>query len=266
MFDSHAHVSDGAFDADRSDILPRAQAAGVKGWIEIGTTVEESRQACTLAEQYEAVWATVGVHPDRVATLTEADWQQLEALASHPKVVAIGEVGFDFYRDGTYETQLPVLQRFVALAAKRNLPMVFHVRNPVKSPAGDHGASAHDKLLNFFGEIPVIERPRGVIHTFSGNEEHAKRYLELGLHLSFSGVVTFDNATETMEVAKMVPADRMLIETDCPYLTPVPHRGKRNEPSYVRYVAEKIAALRGVTLSEIDQLTEINTRTLFGLA
>lgn len=254
MIDSHAHVTFDAFDDDRDAMIRRATDAGITGWIEVGTNLEQTRKAITLAEQYEQCWATVGVHPSDIAELTDEVWQQLDQLATHQSTVAIGEIGLDFYRGGTYEEQAPVVERFLVFAHKHELPVVFHVRD------GEHD-SAHDRLLNLLLDqsTPV----RGVIHTFSGTTEHATRYLDLGLYLSFSGVVTFKNAGSIADVATDMPLDRMLIETDCPFLAPDPHRGDRNELAHVRLVAETIAARRGVSAEEVKAATYANTMDLF---
>lgn len=258
MFDSHAHVMFPTLDADRPEIIARARAAGLSGWLEVGVDVEQSRKAAGLASNEAGVYATVGVHPDDIGGLTEEVWSELEDLITQPKVVAIGEVGLDFYREGKLKEQLPVLQRFISLAKQKNLPMVFHVRDGREK-------SAHDELLQLLESYSIDERPRGVIHTYSGNVAQAERYLNLGLHLSFSGVVTFKNAKELLGVVKIMPAERILIETDCPFLAPEPYRGKRNEPAYVRLVAAKLAEVRGVLLEEIEEQTDENAKILFGL-
>ncbi|MBI3273954.1 MAG: TatD family hydrolase [Candidatus Colwellbacteria bacterium] len=256
MFDSHAHIMFPTLTDDRTAIISRARKAGLWGWLEIGVDIEGSRQAIALAEQEEGVYATVGVHPDDIAGLDENGWEEVAKLASHPKVKAIGEVGLDFYRDGKLEEQLPVLKRFIVLAREKNLPVVFHVRDGAQQ-------SAHEELLKLLERYSSGERPHGVIHTYSGSLAQAKRYLDLGLYLSFSGVITFKNCGELLEVATMVPADKMLIETDSPFLAPEPHRGKQNEPAYVKLVAEKLGEIRGVSLEEIEKQTDANTRTLF---
>ncbi|MEX2054558.1 MAG: TatD family hydrolase [Candidatus Andersenbacteria bacterium] len=256
MIDSHAHLNFDSFDPDRATVIERTLAADV-GWIEVGTDLAQSRRAVALAEPLERVWASVGVHPSDIATLTPAQWDELAVLAQHPKVVAIGEVGVDFYRGGTAEEQLPVLRQFIELAHQHALPVIFHVRNGA--------VDAHDTLITFLHELPGNLMPAGVIHTFSGNRAQAEAYLKLGLHLSFSGVVTFKNAGEITDVATTTPLDRLLIETDCPFLAPEPYRGKRNEPLYVQYVAEKIAQLRDLSVEEVQTATEHNTQTLFKL-
>src|SRR3989344_4202423 len=258
MFDSHAHVMFPSLDEDREAVVRRTREAGVWGWMEVGVDAEQSRRAIALAEKEDGVYASVGVHPDDIAGLSESVWQEIVTLASHPKVKAIGEVGLDFYRNGKLEEQLPVLQKFIVLAQEKKLPMVFHVRDGVAK-------SAHDELLRLLERYPINERPRGVIHTYSGSLAQAKRYLALGLYLSFSGVITFKNSGELLAVAAMVPADKMLIETDSPFLAPEPYRGKRNEPAYVKLVAEKLAEVRGVALQEIETQTDANAKTLFAI-
>lgn len=258
MIDSHAHLHFDSFDTDREQVIDRARAAGLQGWIEVGTDLASSQKAIAIAQTHR-VWASVGVHPSDIATINESDWAVIEELIVQPRVVAIGEVGFDFYRGGKEEDQLPVLRRFVDLAVKHSLPVIFHVRDAVSGP------SAHEAMISFLQSLPTEARPQGVMHTFSGNLEQAKKYLALGMHLSFSGVVTFKNALVTAEVAKTMPLDRLLIETDCPFLAPEPMRGQRNEPAYVKYVAEKIAELRGLSIEEVVKQTSATTKQLFSL-
>lgn len=258
MFDSHAHVASEEFEADRDDVYQRAKAVGLSGWIEVGTSVEDSKKAIAVAEKYEGVYASVGVHPNEIHNLNEAAWQKIESYLSHPKVKAVGEVGLDFFRGGKLEEQLFVLRKFITLAQVKNLPVIFHVRDGAD-------INAHDELLKLLASYSETERPRGVIHTYSGTLTQAKEYISLGMHLSFSGVITFKNTGELFEVAKIIPAEKMLIETDCPFLTPVPHRGKRNEPSYVAFVLQKLAEIRGESVEAISLQVLKNTRELFNL-
>jgi len=262
MIDSHAHLAFGnAFDVDRRQVIDRMKAAAVNGWIEVGTDIAQSMKALGLVEGRDDAWVSVGVHPTDIDELDETSWGEIERLLGHEKVVAVGEVGFDFYRtlveekDEVKIRQAEVLERFVELAERFDKPMIFHVRDTLKT------FDAQEAMIDFLKGKEV----KGVIHTFSGNVDHARAYLDLGLHLSFSGVVTFKNAGEIAEAAKICPADKMLIETDSPFLAPVPYRGQRNEPAYVRLVAQQLAELRRVSLEEIDQVTEANTRRLFGL-
>lgn len=259
MIDSHAHLAAPQFDTDREAVIKRFQEAGGVHWLDIGTDVPESKKALNLAEKYDLCWAAVGVHPDEISSLTEVGWSELEKLTAHPKAKAIGEVGFDFYRGGTREEQEPVLVRFLALAIQKNLPVVFHVRDGKE-------ASAHEALLTLLEKLPVRDRPEGVIHTFSGSAQQAQRYLDFGLYLSFSGVLTFKNAGELIQVATTMPLGKILIETDCPYLAPEPYRGQRNEPAYVNLVAQKIAELRTISLEEVLRATTRNAQKLFKLS
>lgn len=266
MFDSHAHVLFNQFDSDRDAVIARAREAGLTGWLEVGTDLATSTAAAKFAKQ-QGVWSSAGVHPSDSAAVQEGDWALIEQLLAEPQVVAVGEVGLDFYRGGTTAQQLPVLQRFVELAVAKNLPVIFHVRDPVKestdSPGTHAQKSAHEAMIQFLQSLSPQKRPRGVMHTFSGNQDQAQRYLELGMYLSFSGVVTFKNAGAIAEVAATMPLDRMLLETDCPFLAPEPYRGQRNEPAYVKLVAEKIAILRRQDPSEIIKQTDINFHNLF---
>lgn len=249
-----------AFDGygdDRAAVIERTKQQ-LSGWIEIGTTVAESALAAELAQEHK-VWASAGVHPSDIDSLDEAGWQQIEILLQQPQVAAVGEVGLDFYRGGSLEQQEIVLRRFIDLALKYDKPVVFHVRDGKE-------VSAHEEMVRILESYNDNERPRGVLHTFSGTREQMRRYLDMNMYISFSGVITFKNAVETVQAAKEVPLDRVLIETDAPFLTPEPHRGQRNEPAYVILVAEKLAQLRGVSVEEIDQITEENTRRLFNLS
>lgn len=256
MFDSHAHVAFDSFDEDREAVIARAGEAGVKGWLEVGTDLEQSQKAVALAQQYEHVFATVGVHPSDIGSAVA--WGEIEKLVQHEKVKAIGEVGLDFYRGGDVEQQKEVLGKFIALAQKYNKPVVFHVRN-------GREVDAHETLISFLGEYPESDRPPGIIHTYSGTLTQAQQYLDLGMYLSFSGVVTFKNAGEIAEAAKTIPLDRILIETDCPFLAPDPYRGKRNEPAYVALVAQKIAVLRNISMQEVEQQTDSSAQKVLGV-
>ncbi len=258
MIDSHAHVGFKQFDEDRDEVMIRAKKAGVTGWIEVGTDVEQSRRAVAMAEKHENVWATVGLHPTDIEGLDEAAWLELERLAQHKKVAAIGEVGFDLYRGGDLDEQKLVLEKFMELANRYDLPVIWHMRSSDE-------VDVNEVLIEYLSELYESERPRGVMHTFSGNMEQARKYLDLGLYLGFSGVVTFKNAGELIDIVREVPLDKILIETDCPFLAPEPHRGQRNEPAYVKLVAEKIAELRGVGLKEVDQAITSNTEQFFGI-
>ncbi len=281
MIDSHAHVRAEQFDADRAELIARSGRDGVS-WIEVGTNLADSKQALDFPH------ASVGVHPNEITGLSDADWEELASLAEHDHCCAIGEVGLDFSRGGNLEEQESVLNKFIVLAQQKNLPMIFHVRNAstgktlgvLPSTAlsldgerdGVRGITpsveevdAHEQLIRILKSYSDTDRPSGVIHTFSGSRMQAQEYIALGMMISFSGVITFKNAGELPEVAKVIPLDHILVETDCPYLTPEPFRGKRNEPIYVKYVIQKIAELRGVSFAEVEKATEENTKRFFGI-
>lgn len=253
MFDAHAHVAFSQFDKDRADVIQRAREAGLSGWLEVGTDLEHSKKAVALAEKEDGVFATVGVHPTDISSITESTWVELRELLQHPKVRAIGEVGLDFYRAGNPEEQKTVVGYFLEIAREAHLPIIFHIRS---GPNQD----AHDELLFLLSALDPELRPAGVIHTYSGTAEQARKYLELGMYLSFSGVVTFGNAEQVLEAARWAPLGRILIETDCPYLAPAPYRGKRNEPAYVKLVAEKLAEVKNVEVEKLIEHTDRNVK------
>jgi len=258
LIDSHAHLDDDRYDQDREATLARAQEAGIEALVTIGCDLATSRAAVELANRYANIYATVGVHPHEVKHIGDDWYDALRRLAQHPKVVAYGETGLDYH----YNYSPPKLQRErfreqVCLARELKLPIVVHTREAQE----DTVAILKDEKAGDVG---------GVFHCFSGDQWLANEALDLGFYLSFSGVLTFQNAATLRDIAKTVPRDRLLVETDCPYLTPVPHRGKRNEPAYVKLVAEKLAEVRSgmgaATLEEIGRVTSDNARRLFKIA
>jgi len=254
LTDSHAHLDDPAFDADRDQLVPRARAAGVTRIVTVGTDVEGSRRACALAAANDGVWAAIGCHPheaDKYAS--DPALAGLRDLAKRPKVVAIGETGLDYAKKfSSIDNQKKVFRAHLRLAAETGLAVVIHCRDAHE----DVRAILRDEL-----KPPA----RGVIHCFSGNARDAAAYLELGFVLSIAGPVTFANANGLRDSVRAIPMDRVLVETDCPYLTPVPHRGKRNEPAYVRHTAEAVAALFGVPLEAFAEASTRTARELFRL-
>jgi len=255
LIDTHTHLDDARFDGDRDAVITRAREAGVEAFITIGCDLATSRAAVSLADRYPFIYATVGVHPHEVKCIGDDWYDELRRLAQHPKVVAYGEIGLDYH----YNHSPPKLQRDrfreqVCLARELRLPLVIHTRE------------AQEDTIKILKEEKGSE-VGGVFHCFSGDAWLAKDALNLGFFLSFSGVVTFQNATMLRDIMKTVPMDRLLVETDCPYLTPAPHRGKRNEPAYVKLIAEKIAELKGSTepmsVQEVEGLTSQNACRLF---
>lgn len=253
LTDSHAHLASRQFTQDLPDIVNRAREAGVSRIICIGTTLEDARRVLEIADTYDEVYAAVGIHPCDADTVSDASFvDELRTLAQHPKVVAIGEIGLDFYHQPpegfTLESwkahQAFVLEKQLELAAELKLNTVLHSR--------DSFADLASQVLPWSGKL------RGVFHCYTGSYEEARPLLEQGHLVSFTGIVTFKNGLLIQETAKAVPADGFMLETDCPYLAPMPFRGKRNEPALVRHTAEFVAALRGVSL---EQLAEQTTQT-----
>src|SRR5687767_604012 len=233
LFDTHAHLHFPDFDADRDDVLARARRAGVRRMLTIGTDVPTSQAAIGVAGREADVWASVGVHPHEAATVDEAVLTDIEGLAYQPRVVAVGEIGLDFFRNlSPRDAQERVLRRMLDLARRTRKPVVVHCRD------------AHAETLAILAEERVPD-VRGVMHCFSGDVEIARRCLDLGLLISLAGPVTYPNARALPDVARFVPADRLVLETDCPYLPPQGHRGRRNEPAYLTVTAGRVAELRG---------------------
>ncbi|QKG83069.1 TatD family hydrolase [Kroppenstedtia pulmonis] len=254
LFDSHTHLNDEKFDADRDEVIRRAQEEyGVTRMLNIGFNRETISTTLALAEKYDFIYAAVGWHPQDAKDCTEADLDWLESLCDHPKVVALGEMGLDYYWDHSPKgAQENVFRQQIRLAREVNMPIIIHNRD------------AHEDVLRILKEERA-EEVGGVMHCFSGDWEMAQECLQMNFYIGLGGPVTFKNAKDPKEVAKQVPMDRLLVETDAPYLAPHPNRGKRNESGYVRLVAEAIATLRGITLEELAQVTFANTNRLFRL-
>jgi len=252
IFDTHAHYDDEAFDADREALLASMPENGVGLIVDPGCDLDTSRRAVEIAEQYPHVYAAVGWHPENCAPYTRESLDTLRAWAKNPKVVAIGEIGLDYYWEQTppREFQQEVFRDQLALAQELGLPVIVHDRE------------AHADSLAIVQEFPAV---RGVFHCFSGSYEMAKELIKRGWCIGFTGVVTFKNAHKAVEVAQNIPLDRILIETDCPYMAPEPFRGRRCDPSLVPYVAKKIADLRGIPADEVARATESNARRVFRL-
>ncbi len=250
LIDTHCHIFSDQFAADRAATLERAQAAGVTRMINIGYDLPSSEAAIALAQTTPMVWATAGIQPHYAQTTTPADLERLRALLAQPRVVALGEIGLDYYHDrAPHDLQESLFRQQLALARELALPVVIHTRE------------AQADTLRILQD--AARGQPGVMHSFSGDWEYAQQCLEVGFYLSFSGPLTFKKAIDLHEVARRAPLDRIVIETDAPYLTPHPFRGKRNEPSYVRYIATTLAELRGVPLEVIAQTTSANAEQLF---
>ena len=247
MIDTHAHYDDPAYDEDREELLNGLlNGGGLKAIVTIGCNEPTSLAALSLAKRYDRVFAAAGYHPEMAE---ETDLEKLAGWTKDPKTVAIGEIGLDYHYDSPDRSvQQKALKEQLAFARDCSLPVVIHDRD------------AHGDLLNILKEFPGVT---GVFHSYSGSWEMAKELLRKGWYISFSGVVTFKNARQAVEVAEKVPSDRFLTETDCPYLTPVPYRGKRNDSSCVGLVAEKIAAIKGLERAEVERITWENGKRFF---
>jgi len=255
LVDSHCHLDEARFAGDRDAVVERALAAGVRQMVTIGAgeALQANFDAVALAARYAGVFATVGVHPHAAASVTPAVMDTVQKLATAPKVVAIGETGLDYYYDNSPRpTQQEVFRRFIDLARRVQLPLVVHLRDAF----ADALALMRDEHAAEIG---------GVIHCFSGDRTAARGFLDLGFDVSFSGIVTFKNADELRAVAAFVPADRFLVETDAPFLAPVPHRGRRNEPAYVVCTAAAVASARRQPLEDVAALAAANARRRFAL-
>ncbi|MGQ0695417.1 MAG: TatD family hydrolase [Nitrospiraceae bacterium] len=258
LIDTHTHLDDARYDNDRNAMIARAREAGVEAFVTIGCDLKTSQAAITLAEQHPFIYASIGVHPHEVKH-TEDNWyDEFRRLAKNRKVVAYGEIGLDYhYNHSSPKEQRERFREQIQLARELNLPVIIHTRE------------AQEDTITILKEEKASE-VGGVFHCFSGDAWLAKDALDLGFYLSFSVILTFQNATMLREIARTIPLDRLLIETDCPYLTPAPHRGKRNEPAFVPFVAQQLATIRAsepeMSAEMIGRLTTRNAKRLFRIA
>jgi TatD DNase family protein len=252
LIDSHCHLDFPDLTADRAGVLARAAAAGVGGMVTISTRVKRYDEITAIAGAHDNVWCSVGTHPHNAHEELDVTADDLVRLSEHPRCVAIGEAGLDYHYEGDYAAQATGFRRHIAAARITGLPLVIHSRS-----ADDDMAKLLEEETGAGGPFPFI------LHCYTGGIELARRGLALGGYLSFSGIVTFKNAAEIQQAAKDCPADRYLVETDAPYLAPIPFRGKPNEPSYVRHTAEKVAELRGVPFEQVAAETTANFGRLF---
>ena len=255
LFDTHTHLDQAEFDDKRVEVFERAKAAGVTELIAVGCTAKDSQKCVQLASEFEGVYAAVGIQPNYVGESKPDDWEVIEELATAPGVVAIGETGLDRYWDYTpFDQQREYFDRHMRLAERHQLPFIVHMRD------------CDDDIMQSLREARQRGELRGVMHSFTGDAEMAAECVALGMHISFAGMVTFKKSQALRDCAATIPADRLLIETDSPYLSPEPVRGKRpNEPAHVGHTAECLARVRGISLEELAQITTTNARSLFGL-
>lgn len=267
LVDTHCHLNFTIFDADRDEVIRRAAQAGVQLILNPAIDLATSRAVVALAEQYPQVYAAVGVHPNDAAGWEDAWLEELEALARRPKVVAIGEIGLDdYWEDTPADLQQHVFRQQLDLAARLNLPVIVHCRDK-HPPAGPAVETVLAMLTEWRRGLaadgsPLVDRP-GVLHSFSADWQAAGQAVRIGFNIGVTGPVTFKKADMLRQVVAGIPEEALLIETDAPFLTPAPHRGQRNEPAYVRFVAEKIAEVRGVDLGHLAQVTSANAARLF---
>ncbi|MFB1051085.1 TatD family hydrolase [Paraliobacillus sp. JSM ZJ581] len=254
LFDTHVHLNVRQFDQDREEVIERAKEAGVTHMVIVGFDHETIPKAIELAETYEHFYAAVGWHPVDAIDFTEKELKWLEELASHPKVVALGEMGLDYHWDKSpHDVQKEVFRKQIRLAREVNMPIIIHNRE------------ATEDIIKILQEEQASE-VGGIMHCYNDDPIYVPACLDMNFYISLGGPVTFKNAKLPKEVAKMVPLDRLLIETDCPFLAPHPNRGKRNEPAYVALVADQIATLRGISAEEVQEATRKNAHHLFRLS
>jgi TatD DNase family protein len=249
IFDSHAHYDDEAFNEDREAVIQGLKDKRVIGVLNCGASIESSRMSVELSNKYDFIYSAVGIHPEHANIVNEEVIEELRSLALNSKVRAIGEIGLDYYyeENPSREVQKAAFKSQMNLAKELKMPVVIHDRD------------AHKDTLDILKEFPQVI---GVVHCFSGSAEFAKECLKLGYYIGFTGVITFKNAKQIVEVAKVVPLERILVETDCPYMAPMPYRGKRNQSDYIRYIIEKISEIKGKTMEEIENITVLNIKQL----
>jgi TatD DNase family protein len=268
FIDSHAHLEGNRYDTDRDEVLKRAKAEGIAAYLAVGNGEGPDTADCgiRLAEHYNGkagyplIWTSVGIHPHEASLANEAAYEKLAAWAKHPRIVAWGEIGLDYFYDHSpHDVQKAVFLRQMQLAQAAKLPIIIHCR------PSDNSENAWDDCLSMIAEHWQTTGLGGILHCFTGTVEHAQRGLDLGFLISFAGNITFPKAQNIRDAAQLVPLDRMLIETDSPYLAPIPHRGQRNEPAYVKATACEIARLRGMSTEEVGAATAENFLRFLGL-
>lgn len=249
IFDTHAHYDDSAFDDDRDELLTGLLSGEVCGIVNQGTNISTAKMSISLAEKYPGIYAAVGIHPECADENSINELDTIKQLASHRKVVAIGEIGLDYYYDIPRAMQQELFARQLMLANELGLPVNIHDRE------------AHGDTLDFLRKY----KPKGILHCFSGSVEMALEVVKLGMYIGIGGVVTFKNARKAVEVVEALPIERIVLETDCPYMSPVPFRGKRNDSGMISYTAEAIAAIKGMTKDEVLRLTRANAEMVYNI-
>ena len=252
LFDTHAHLNDPAFDADREELMAGLAAKGIGFVMNAGCSLQSSRDIIAMAEQYPWLYASVGSHPDSADEVNEQVIEEYRKLCGHEKVKAIGEIGLDYYyEDIPREIQKQAFRMQMQLAKEVDLPVIIHERE------------AHDDGMRIVKEFPSV---KGVFHCYSGSAEMARQLVNMGWYIGFTGVLTFKNARKAVETAASIPLDRIVIETDCPFMAPEPYRGKRNDPGYLPKMAEKLAEIRGISVEEAIAATTENAKQLYRIS
>lgn len=250
IFDTHSHYTDSAFDEDRDQVLDALPKEGIVHAVLAGTTLEDSAAGIALTRRYDYLYAAVGIHPETAGQQPADYLAQLERMAADPRVVAVGEIGLDYHYEGyDRDVQIRLFREQLDLAKQLDLPVIIHARD------------CTEDYVNILREM----RPRGVVHCFSGSAETAREVLKLGMYIGFTGVLTFKNAKKALKALAEVPEDKLVLETDCPYMAPEPHRGTRNDSSNLSYVAARIAEIKGVSVQEVEQTTWENACRVFGV-
>ena len=249
LFDSHAHLNDEAFDQDRAELLETFKDAGVGLVMNAGCSLESSREGIALAEAYPWIYCSVGTHPDTADEVNEEVLEVYRQMCKHPKVKAIGESGLDYYYETIHrDAQMRAFRIQMQLAEELDMPVIVHERD------------AHDDGMSIVKEFPNV---KGVFHCYSGSAEMARQLVNMGWYIGFTGVLTFKNARKAVETAASIPLERILLETDCPYMAPEPYRGKRNHPGYLPRMAEKLAQIRGIPVEDVIRVTTENAKRLY---
>ena len=251
LFDTHAHMNDPAFDEDREAVLLGLKEKGVQWVMNVGCCLDSSRDCIAMAERYPFVYASVGSHPDSADEVNEEVLEQYRQMAKHPKVRAIGEIGLDYYYETIpRETQIRAFRMQMELARELKMPVIIHERD------------AHDDGMRMVKEFKDVT---GVFHCYSGSAEMARQLVNMGWYIGFTGVLTFKNARKAVETAQSIPLDRIVLETDCPFMAPEPFRGKRNDPGYLYRMAQQLAQIRGISVEEVQEATTANAKRLYRL-
>jgi len=250
LFDTHAHLDDEKFDVDREETIKKIKDSGVLKLVNIGADIKTSQNSIALAEKYDFIYAAVGVHPHDTENMTDKDLETLEKMSKHPKVVAIGEIGLDyFYDNSSRDKQKYWFEEQLKLAQRLDMPIIIHNRD------------AHADTMEALKKTTA----KGIIHCYSGSAEMARQLVDMGFYISFAGPVTYKNSKNAVESARIVPIDKILIETDCPYLAPTGFRGKRNDSSFVHIICEKLAEIKGVSIEEMENITFTNAERVYRL-